>query len=217
MGQANRSRRLARVRPRVRHYTLGLGLSLVAAACADSPTANGPPAVVSSFEGGMDGWRARAMDTLDGSPGDGALAHWSVSRSEARATDGHYAIRIEIENNTDAAKVWLERELRVEPNRDYALEIEYDFATADFGDLNLFRIIAGGLTHSPVERAELEPLFRDETGHGFEDDQYRWLTKHYEQTVRSSPDGKLFVLVGVWATYEVTRVYFVDRVTVAVR
>jgi hypothetical protein len=166
-----------------------------------------------SFEADFDGWVARAVDVTFGGP----AARWEVSRSSATATDGQWAVDLWLENNTDAAKVWLGRDFTVAPNRDYRVTIDFDFATADFGYVNHFRLIAGALPHTATDRPHLEPFYRGETGNGQPSDVgYRWLRKTYQAVARSASDGTLHVFFGIWGTYEVTRRYYFDAVRVRI-
>ncbi len=98
------------------------------------------------------------------------------------------------------------------------MTVAFDFATADFGSFNLWRIIAGGLPEPPQTPAELEPVFQDDTGNGQDEDVgYVWQTRSYTTTTRSTADGRLCVVLGVWGTWEGPRTYFVDGVTVTLQ
>jgi len=118
--------------------------------------------------------------------------------------------------------------------RQNLVTVEYDFASADFGSFNLFRVItgvlprpplAGGLPEPPLAQGDgkgastLDPsVFQGDTGNGQDADVgYRWMSKKYEFTARSGLDGTLHVLVGVWGTWESPRTYYLDnlRVTLA--
>ncbi len=71
------------------------------------------------------------------------------------------------------------------------------------------------LPWSPEEAANLEPAFQGNTGNGATGDVgYRWLRKRYQFTAATAADGRLYVIIGVWGTYEISRTYFVDDVRV---
>jgi hypothetical protein len=166
-----------------------------------------------SFEADLDRWTARAVDDQIG----GSIALWHVSRSSLRATDGSWAVELSLANYTDAAKVWLGRDFTVAPNRDYRVTIEFDFATADYSQLNLFRLIAGALPHAVGDRHDLDPFYREETGNGQPSDAgYRWQRKTYQTVARSASDGTLHVFFGIWGTYETTRRYYFDAARVRI-
>jgi hypothetical protein len=181
-------------------------------ACAGLP---GPAPIsdFSSFEGSLEGWTARGIDLTVG----GREVAWSIEPSTTTATHGTGSARLYLENFTDAGKIWLEKAFSVRPNRLYRVAIEYDFATADFGDVNLWRLIAGALPEPPRTGEALRPAFRGDTGNGSNRDVgHVWLAKRQELEVRSGEGGVLHVVLGVWGTWETPRTYFLDRVRVTV-
>lgn len=160
-----------------------------------------PPAAF-SFEAGLEGWSPAATDVQDGE----AVATWYVEHSTERASDGVGSVHLRVDNMTDAAKVWVEQRFELEPNTSYRVELDFDLSTADWGDFNLWRVIAGALPARPLDRDDLEPAYREETGTGTdEDDGHVWLPKQYSFEVTTGPDGEAWVVIGVWGTYEVFR------------
>lgn len=168
---------------------------------------------VFSFEQGLEGWTPARTDIEVGND----TIPWSIQWSHDRATDGGASLELYMHNLTDAGKIWVERAVRADPDRTYRVHVEFDLATADYGDLNHFTIIAGAVTRPPRARQELEPAFQGKTGNGSPSDVgYKWLRKSYDFTVRSGPDGKFYVVVGVWGTWEAARTYYIDALKVAV-
>jgi hypothetical protein len=188
---------------------------LLAAACSSDST--GPAPLVDerfSFETDLAGWTAHAADVDDG----GAVAEWTIERSNVRADDGEWSVRLFQNNLTDAAKTWLARSFTVAPNTAYEVTIAFRFATPDHGAIGNFRLIAGAAATAPTTGAELASFAREETSYGDGPDQgYRWLSKSYTQTVTSGAGGTLVALVGVWGTFEVAKTYFVDQLRVQIR
>jgi hypothetical protein len=188
---------------------------LFCTACSSDST--GPAPLVDerfSFETDLAGWTTHAADVDDG----GAVAEWTIERSQLRADDGAWSVRLYQNNLTDAAKTWLARPFTVAPNTMYEVTIAFRFATPDHGAIGNFRLIAGAAPAAPVTGSDLAPFFRDETSYGDGPDQgYRWLTKSYTHTVRSGQAGTLVAVIGVWGTFEVTKTYFVDQVRVQIR
>lgn len=170
-----------------------------------------PGAMMFSFEEEMEGWTPAGTDL---SLGDGEI-EWSINRSTDRATHGTYSLKLYLNNLNDAGKIWIERPFATAANREHSVTIEARFATEDFGSMNLFRIIAGAFPEAPRTAENLSPAFRDDTGSGSpEPTGYVWLTKQYTSTVRSGADGRLFVVFGIWGTWEGPRTYYLDEVRV---
>ena len=170
---------------------------------------NGYGDEVFSFEVDMQGWEARAMDLeLANSTID-----WSIARSQKRASEGGSSLRLYLENWNDMGKIWIEQGFVVKPNARYVVNVSYAFASADWGDANLFEIITGVLQEPPRSRYDL--LYQGGTGNGAGSDVgYVWLEKSYSFSVESDVTGKLYVVVGVWGVWETPRTYYLDSVRV---
>lgn len=179
-------------------------LSVVLSGCAQEP-----PHSIShsySFEEGMEGW------VSDGTDLDDPLVNWSVERSQKIAYEGDSSVMLYLDNVNDAGKIWMEREFDVSPNTLYNVNVSYKFATGDFGDVNLFTIITGVSSNSPEEAGDL--TFQGDTGHHMDERGVVWLEKNYNFEAQSNSNGKLYVSIGVWGTWETPRVYHVDSVKV---
>ena len=171
-----------------------------------------PPGGPYSFETDLEGWEPDATDLVFG----GSEAIWSITRSQELAADGATSLRLYVVNLSDAAKIWIEQPFALEPNTTYDVDIEYAFATADYGLLNLFTIVTGVLQSSPEDAGDLAPTFQGTTSNGASSDVgYQWLRKRYQFTAESGAVGRLYVVIGVWGTYEVTRTYYVDDVRIS--
>ena len=181
--------------------------------CGDgSGPGPGPPGGPYSFETDFEGWEPDATDLVVAE----REAIWSITRSQERAADGATSLRFHVVNLSDAAKIWIEQPFALQPNTTYDVDIEYAFATADYGLLNLFTILTGVLQSSPEDAGDLEPTFQGTTGNGASSDVgYQWLRPRYQLTAESGADGRLYVVIGVWGTYEVTRTYYVDDVRIS--
>ena len=160
-----------------------------------------------SFETNMESWEVRGIDL------DHPSVDWSIHRSDTMAFHGNISIELYLNNLNDAGKIWIEREFEVIPEQAYEVEIEYAFATADFVSFNLWRIITGVVEMPPETRDDL--IFQDYTGNGYDNDVgYIWLNKSYNFIIKSPNDGKLYVIIGIWGTWETPRTYYLDNVNV---
>ena len=198
---------------------LGRFLSLafvlpVALGCAESLRPPRTPYSF-SFEQGMDDWTTAAADT--GAPG-GAYAPWSIERSAELAYDGQYALKFHMDNYTDAAKIWIVRPFAVTPGRSYDIAISYAFGTRDFGQANLFVLLAGVFRTPPRDGPSLlAGTVQDHTGNGSDSDVgYRWLRKSVSPSISADGSGRVYVVLGVWGTWETPRTYYVDDVLVQI-
>jgi hypothetical protein len=167
------------------------------------------PATRFSFENGLEGWVPKATDLND------PPIFWAIEPSQDRASEGSQSLKFELSNLNDAGKIWIERAFPVRPNQRHRVNVQFSFATADWGDLNHFTIIAGVRTQPAETRADL--TYQDHTGNGEQTDVgYKWLKKSYDFNVVSGANGALFVDVGVWGTWETYRAYYVDSLWITI-
>jgi len=161
-----------------------------------------------SFETGMQDWQTDGTDLSNPS------INWSIEPSDERATDGNKSIKLFLDNMNDAGKIWIEKQFQLDPNTQYEVSIDYDFATSDFGSFNLFNIITGVSTDNPETADDL--TFQDDTGHHQEEDiGYTWLNKSYTLTIQTKDNGSMYIAIGVWGNWETARTYYVDAVNIS--
>ena len=154
-----------------------------------------------SFENNLSEWAPRGRDLVE------PPVVWEVARSSDQASEGQQAIRLRLDNLNSQAKIWIERRYKVEKNQAYAAKMSFDFGSSDFGDVNLWRLLAGAGTDSPAGAGNLS--VRGDSGNGESSDQgYQWVSKTYEAAVTSDADGELVVYVGIWGTSAFLRTYY---------
>ena len=158
-----------------------------------------------SFEGGLEGWFGNGVDLTD------PIVTWSVQASNEQSSHGGSSARLYVDNANGMAKVWMERAAVVGASVEYDVDISFDFGTADFGEVNLWRILAGAHTGSPGTAAALE--VQDATGNGSASSVgVQWLQKSYRVQAVSDPGGHIQIVVGVWGTWQTPRTYYIDNV-----
>jgi hypothetical protein len=157
---------------------------------------------------------ALAPWTADGTDLGDPPVTWSIERSQDRANGGAWSVRLTLDNLNDQGKIWIEQAVGdLEPSRRYAVRIEFAFASADFGSVNLWRIIAGTSAGDPETAAAL--VFQDDTGNGSATDVgFRWLDKSYDMEATADASGTMWFVIGVWGTSEFSRTYYVDDVVI---
>ncbi len=163
------------------------------------------------FETGLNGFSADGADLEVG----GEEIDWSIASSSEEVHEGSASAKLYADNLTDAAKIWLEQPLELEPGTQYEVQIDFDFATLDIGDFNHWTIIAGVLDSDPEDGSDLEPIYRGSTSAEADTAQsHVWLARTYTQTVTTGADGKLWLALGVWGTWETARTYYIDKLKV---
>lgn len=197
---------------------------IVAAAflwAAALPPSSAPSEDTFSFEQSLEGWTAEATDLSSGNCTGAAEGNctvaWAIARSTELAHEGGASVKMFLENLNDQGKIWIERAFNVTPSRTYRVHVAFAFASADYGSVNHWTILAGAVPHPPRSAADLTSVIRGDTANGHAADSgYVWLDKAYDSTVTSDASGHLWVVVGVWGTWETPRTYFVDTVLVTI-
>lgn len=193
---------------------------LVLLACSDSqqPSPPGPKMleIGDSFEDGFPAWTINSLDVEV----DTVEIDWYVATSDERASHGLSSAKLYVDNLTDAAKIWLERSVKATPNRAYRVTISFDLASSDYGDVNLFSILANVLPYNPATRDDvtagvLAGDFPEGTHNGGVRD-FVWLDKSLTKSVTTRDDGRLYFILGIWGTWEGERTYYFDDFTLAV-
>lgn len=176
------------------------------AACDDDPTGPAEPAMF-DFDASLQGWMTDGTDLMD-PPVD-----WSIDQTTDFAHTGDGSVELRLDNLNDAGKIWIVRSFDGVPGQTYQVDLSFALGTADWGDTNLWTIIAGAHSLEPQVADDL--TFRDDTGNGAgEDVGYRWVDHRYTSQVTANASGEFYVAIGVWGTYEVERTYFLDDVVI---
>jgi hypothetical protein len=175
--------------------------------CDDSTGPDNREIFTFSFEDDLGGWAANGID-LDDPP-----VTWSIAQSEDTASAGDGSAKFVLDNINDASKIFLERTFELDADTEYDVRIEFDLASADWGDTNHWRIIAGAHTSPPADADDLE--FQGDTANGEDEDGgHVWLEKQYDVQATTDDEGNIVIVIGVWGTYEVERSYYVDDVRI---
>jgi hypothetical protein len=182
-------------------------LTFLMLVCVSCNMVNMPKSVNFSFEKDMEGWTTNGTD-LDNPPD-----RWSIELSQDMASEGKTSLKFYLDNVNGAGKIWITRSIDVEPQTHYQVEVTYKFASADYGDLNLWKIITGAALEPPRTAGEL--VYQGDTGNGADpDDGWVWHRKTYGFDIRTGPEKELYITIGVWGTWETPRTYYIDDVDV---
>ena len=206
--------------PKVGLFTI-LTSILVLLGCSDSTQPLRPESGVykisDSFEAGFSAWTINSLDVEV----NNVEIDWYVVSSDERTTNGILSAKLYMDNLTDAAKIWLERSIKVAPNKTHHVIISFDLASSDYGNVNLFSILANVLpynptTHDDVTAGVSDGDFPEGTHNGGVQD-FVWLDKSLIKSVTSHDDGMLYFILGIWGTWEGARTYYFDDLRVTVR
>ncbi|MDG6228826.1 MAG: hypothetical protein QCH96_02545 [Candidatus Thermoplasmatota archaeon] len=185
-----------------------LSFGVMLSGCID----NNPPITDSfqySFESGFEGWKIDGTDLSDPD------INWSIDVTDEESYDGLYSVRLYLDNMNDAGKIWIEKQFNVTAQAHYEVTISYMFGTRDYGDFNLFRIITGATTDDPETAGDL--IFQDDTGHHLDNETgLVWTTRSYTTTVHIDESRTMYIMLGVWGTWETARTYYIDAVNISI-
>lgn len=194
----------------MRRRLFPLLLFLPLAACDVSPS---EPFVRRTL---FDGFEAGNLGdwTPDGDDLDDPPVTWSIEASTEEADEGRWSARLRLDNVNDQGKIWLERPVQfLVPGATYEVVLTFDFASADFGAVNLWRILAGV---APDDPESVAAFARGDTGNGTGSDDFAWSEKSFTITTQAGGAGEIWLVVGIWGTSEFARTYYVDDISVTI-
>lgn len=179
------------------------------AGCSDFSMETGAQQFTFSFDGDASGWRA------DGSDLDDPPVEWSIALATDAAASGSGSMKFFLDNMNDAGKIWIERAFSVQPNTTYDVTIRYKLRTRDYGEINLWPLLASAGSTDPETIADFET--RGDTGNRASSDiGYTWVDRELRVSGRSSENGTLWIALGVWGTWETPRTYWIDNLSIAI-
>jgi len=159
-----------------------------------------------SFEDGLQGWTVRGMQINPNLPPP-------ITQTQSLARDGSSSLKFAVNRDVFFDPIWIEKPVSLEANQTYIVNIDFSFATQDFGDANAFIILANPLRMPFNKIQDVVPAFQDfSANYENRDVGYKWLEKHYDFMVRTNEEGKLYIIVGIYGGYDVRRSYYIDNV-----
>ncbi|MDF1613273.1 hypothetical protein [Stygiobacter electus] len=181
-----------------------------------SPTVSEEQLHEFSFENDLEMWNIRALDVTQNLPDTILTIPWHIVRSNLIATSGVYSLEFYFQNYTDAAKIWIERQLSVIPNKVYRITLIYDFASADGGIIGKQALVTRITPYRPQSREDIIVGALPEGTYNGGFFNYRWLRKEIQEDIQSNYLGQIFVLIGIWGTFEITSTYYIDNIRIQI-
>ncbi len=169
------------------------------------------PCHMTGFEHGLDGWRKTAIDIDLGTD----TIQWSIDANDSLPYSGYTSLEFYLENYNDAGKIWVQKAFPVSPATNYEISLSFKFASADWGQFNLWTIIAGVHGSAPQTAADL--TYQGSTGTGADTSAgFVWMDKEYDFQYSSGSDTAVWVTTGIWGNWETPRTYYLDNLTVII-
>ena len=189
--------------------TFGLCAAAAALVCIFAPACVAVSYTYSFESGTLEGWTADAAD-------QGQCA-WHITPSTKLPHAGLWSLEYYMNNINDATKIWIERSYDVLAGRRYDVTLTWKLATKDSRN-SACPIIAFVDDHNlETHDDDIQVIgYSDSGGFGT----YVWLSESYTRTgvlpgISAVPNqGKIWVAIGMWGTFEVDFTWYVDEVTV---
>jgi hypothetical protein len=156
-----------------------------------------------SFENTLEGWESGGISL------DTPLIDWVVDVSDDISSDGNYSVMLYLNNIVEESAIWIERFFTLKPNCRYNVHIEYDFASADWSEDNLWTIITSVLPAT----SQIKASYQEDTGNDASaEDGFVWLHKSYDFIATTFASGEIYVNIGVYGLPETARTYYLDNI-----
>ncbi len=183
-------------------HSLRCATGLVVAALSLAGTAHAQ--VVESFENGFGAWEVDShINPIPPEPPPEFI--YTVTRSQAQASDGSWSLDFTIDGTNDDGTVWIVRSFDV-PAGEYNVEVSFDFWDSVNSDINNWPVV--GYIGSIRPEVESDFAILGETG------VMGW-TPYTHSLAVSHPGGPLWVAAGCSVIWESWRTHFIDRVAVS--
>lgn len=163
-----------------------------------------------TFEATLTPWQPDGTDLED------PPVEWSIERSDERANERQWSVKLELDNVNDAGKIWIEASPTIfqnlVPGETYEVRIAFDFGSSD-GEVNAWRIIAGASAQNPEDAEDL--TFQGSTVSGGALGEVTWTRKEFTFTFTASANRTIWFAIGVWGTSEFPRTYYIDDLDIS--
>lgn len=178
-----------------------------------NPVLPEPSEHTTSFETDSDEWSMIPARELFEPTNCDAFAE----RSDELSNSGLWSFKLWLDNSCDTGSIGIKKRFFVTPNTCFLLRVEFQFATSDFGDVNLWRVGAG-VSDTDFSNLNKRLTKRGTTGNGSDSAiGFVWLEKAHEFSLQTGSTGDAFVAIGVAGSSEFTRSYYVDDVRIILR
>lgn len=174
-----------------------------------------PPVGAASYfygfeSGSLEGWTPDATDQ--------GQCPWHIVPSTKLRYAGQWSLEYYMDNFNDATKIWIERSYDVPAGRRYDVALAWKLATRD-SPVSACPVIVYVYGEDPETHDDpIQVIGYSESG-GWD---YIWLSESYLRTgvlpgTSTIPgQGKIWVAIGMWGTFEVSYTWYVDNVTVEI-
>ncbi|MCA2215985.1 hypothetical protein [Jidongwangia harbinensis] len=182
--------------------TIGLTLSLVATSAP--VVASSSVTYRESFETGFGEWKP---DT------DGNARDWSIERELAIQTmvppvDGFWQLSYYLDGTFDDGTIWIERTIDI-PAGDVRVDVSFWLRSMTAGTINTWPVVGYAGPDDPKAEQDLAIIGQTEEMAG-------WTKYKFQRNFANKDQEKIFVAVGISATWETPRTYPVDLVEITV-
>jgi hypothetical protein len=160
-----------------------------------------------SFETDFGGWQKDhyiACEELE-SP---CIFEWSIERSAAQAYEGIYSLEGFINGRNDDGTIWMEKAFSLPTNSIVTVDLSFYLWSESQSQVNQWPVVAYIGKKNPEREDDLSII-------GFTDEVAGWKRYSVRQVVTTDDVASIWIAFGFGATWEVSRTYFLDLVSVA--
>jgi hypothetical protein len=173
-----------------------------------TPTAIASPPLGEGFEGGLEGWHVGAEVPQDPNR-PGQEVAWSVETSEEQASAGSRSVRLQLDGSQDDGTIWLARPLAVQAGEPRTVRLSFDLWSISESWNTLAYVAAYAGPQPPAGEDDFDLSQPANLAEG-------WQRYSYSLTAEPSPDGELWIAVGISVVWETEVIYYIDELQVEV-
>ncbi|MDP3093781.1 MAG: BsuPI-related putative proteinase inhibitor [bacterium] len=166
------------------------------------------PPYFESFESGLGGWQTDHEIHCEQEIHP-CLFEWSIERSTEQAQHGNYSLESFLNGINDDGTIWMEKTFPVPQNSTVTIDLSFQLWSEAATPVTQWPVVAYIGTADP----ELESDF---TIVGYTNTVAGWQAYSHSRNINTGSSSRIWVAFGFGATWEVSRTYFMDSVTVTV-
>lgn len=167
------------------------------------------PAYFESFESGFGGWVPDHHIGCE-DPGEEPCPdpfEWSITRSTTQTFDGNTSLAGFLSGQFDDGTIWIERKFQSNPNSNITVSITFQLWSPTQSDFNTWPVVSYIGLDDPEKESDFTII-------GSTNQVAGWKQYTYQKQLTTSSTGEVWVGFGFGATWETSRTYYMDLVSV---
>jgi hypothetical protein len=134
---------------------------------------------------------------------------WKIMLSDDVASSGQTSLKFYLNGDHDDGSIWIKRFLKAAPHTSFEVAVSFKLWSPDQSDVNTWPVLAYVGTREPETAYDFVEIGQTNWKEG-------WKRYTYRQLLSTDENGEIWVAMGIHATWENTRSYYIDSAVITV-